>query len=60
MELQDKSGPKPRPAARQFRPQRFWSLPAPKFLDKSGPIITWDKSGLETSPALKCFGQVQP
>ena len=62
-ELQDKSGPKPRPASSHFRPQSFWTLPASKFLDKSGPIVTWDKSSLEvfwTCPALKCFGQVRP
>ena len=58
--LQDKSGPKPRPALSHLRPQSFWTLPVLKFLDKSGPIVTWDKSGLETSPALNCFGQVQP
>ena len=51
LQLQPKSGPKPRPALSHFRPQ---------ILDKSSPIVTWDKSGLITSLALKCFGQVRP
>ena len=40
------------PAIRQFRPQIFWTLPAQKVLDKSGP-----SSNLGTSPAAR---QVQP
>ena len=37
----------------------FWTVLAPKFLDKSGPrqVWPWDKSGPETSPAPR---QVRP
>ena len=61
-QLQDKSGPKPRPALRQVRPPIDWTSLASRRLDKSGPEISpgqvqpRDKSGLKvfgTSPASK-------
>ena len=57
-QLQDKSGPKPRPAARQFQPWTFPALelktsPALRCQDKSSPKTIQDKSSPETSPALR-------
>ena len=58
VQLQDKSGPKPRPAVRHFQP---WTSPALKLKtspalrcqDKSIPKTIQDKSSPETSPALR-------